>query len=384
VQTLIVPVTKQILVALLLTLANPPISDPFPPTHAPCPPPPPPHRRCEMWMTPSSSSKTKSTSSTPATSTSAPPSSSPPQHTGQTPLKPDLYAQKFVPQWLQQVNSLPAFHTFFAPSPAYIDFEEYAQTFLPKPLYASSPSTVFLATIQSARYALAVTPLGPQVPIQKLDIRNYAQHFRNALIEERSALAEEFKQYNLFETELETTPYGGMVMYKLNVPGLREYIPAIFVGDTLIIRAIRAPTSPHVGPFDGYEYVGYIWAIDRFGVSSPPHPVLPRIKTDVGQEFLILHLPDLQRINSALYNIPLSYNVQFYPRNTVETYQMMVSDVFAQRLAVDDWTRRMLFPEKSHAKWLPERELGRAKFNLKWIDEELNYEQQVHIPPLKT
>ena len=101
-------------------------------------------------------------------------------------------------------------------------------------------------------------------------MRNYTQHFRNALIEERRALAEEFKQYNLFETELETTPYDGLVMYKLNVPGLREYIPAIFVGDTLIIRAIRAPTSPLFGPFDGYEYVGYIWAIERFGVHLPP------------------------------------------------------------------------------------------------------------------
>ena len=58
---------------------------------------------------------------------------------------------------------------------------------------------------------------------------------------------------------------------------------------------------------------------------------------------------------------------------------MMVSDVFAQRLAVDDWTRRMLFPNKSHATWLPERELGRAKFDIEWVDKELNYEQQVPL-----
>ena len=81
-----------------------------------------------------------------------------------------------------------------------------------------------------------------------------------------------------------------------------------------------------------------------------------------------------------MYNIPLSYNVQFYPRNTVETYQMMVADVFGQQLAVDDWTRRMLFPDKSHATWLPERELGRAKFDIEWVDKELNYEQQVSVP----
>ena len=56
---------------------------------------------------------------------------------------------------------------------------------------------------------------------------------------------------------------------------------------------------------------------------------------------------------------------------------MMVSDLFSQRLAVDDWTRRMLFPDKDHAKWLPERELGRINFNLEWIDKELNYEQRV-------
>jgi hypothetical protein len=56
---------------------------------------------------------------------------------------------------------------------------------------------------------------------------------------------------------------------------------------------------------------------------------------------------------------------------------MMVSDVFAQRLSVDDWTRRILFPEDHHAIHLPMRELGKAEFNLKWVDPELNYEQQV-------
>ena len=78
-----------------------------------------------------------------------------------------------------------------------------------------------------------------------------------------------------------------------------------------------------------------------------------------------------------MFNIPESYNVQFLPRNTVETYQMMVADIFGQRLFEDDWSRRMLFPDKNHAILLPERELGRANFDLKWIDEDLNYEQQV-------
>ena len=238
-----------------------------------------PPSRNEMWMTPSSSKKTASTSSTPATSTSVLPSSRTSSQTTTPVVKPDLYAQTFVPQWLQLINSLPALHTFFSPGPAYTDFEEYAETFLPKPLYAASPSTAFLATIQSARYALDVPPYGPQIPLNKLDMRNYAQHFRNGLIEERRALAEEFKQYNLFETKLETTPYGGVVMYKLSVPGLREYVPAIFVGDTIIVRAIRAP-SRFFGPFDGYEYVAYIWAIDRFRVIHPnQHP-----KTDETDE----------------------------------------------------------------------------------------------------
>jgi hypothetical protein len=79
-------------------------------------------------------------------------------------------------------------------------------------------------------------------------------------------------------------------------------------------------------------------------------------------------------------SVPVNYNVQFYPRTSIETYQMMASDVFAQRLSVDEWTRRMLFPGEQHALWLPKRELGKAQFNLKWEDKDLNYEQQV--PPL--
>jgi hypothetical protein len=56
---------------------------------------------------------------------------------------------------------------------------------------------------------------------------------------------------------------------------------------------------------------------------------------------------------------------------------MMAADFFGQRLPVDDWSRRMLFPDQRDAIWLPERELGRAKFGLDWVDKELNYEQQV-------
>ena len=59
---------------------------------------------------------------------------------------------------------------------------------------------------------------------------------------------------------------------------------------------------------------------------------------------------------------------------------MMGADLFGQRLALDGWTRGMLFPNEDHAIWLPERELGHVNFNLEWIDKELNYEQRV-IPP---
>lgn len=56
---------------------------------------------------------------------------------------------------------------------------------------------------------------------------------------------------------------------------------------------------------------------------------------------------------------------------------MIAADVIAQRLTNDEWSRRMIFPERSHAILLPERELGRVNFDLDWIDKDLNYEQQV-------
>lgn len=61
----------------------------------------------------------------------------------------------------------------------------------------------------------------------------------------------------------------------------------------------------------------------------------------------------------------------------VETYQMMASDVFAQLLPTDEWMQGMLFPEQRHTIWLAERELGKMRFDLEWVDKELNYEQQV-------
>jgi hypothetical protein len=57
---------------------------------------------------------------------------------------------------------------------------------------------------------------------------------------------------------------------------------------------------------------------------------------------------------------------------------MMAAEFFGKRLTKDDaWSQRMLFPDQSHAVNLAARELGKAKFDIPWIDKELNYEQQV-------
>jgi hypothetical protein len=56
---------------------------------------------------------------------------------------------------------------------------------------------------------------------------------------------------------------------------------------------------------------------------------------------------------------------------------MMAADIFAGLFPNDEWSVRMLFPEQKHAIWVPERELGKVRFDLKWVDKELNYEQQV-------
>jgi hypothetical protein len=97
-----------------------------------------------------------------------------------------------------------------------------------------------------------------------LEIANYAAHFYNELIDERQALAEDLEQYNLYEVPL--TPIlwpTGLFAYRINVPGLREYlppiIPSIFVGDTIVIRAVY----PAQNYFDGDECVAYICGIDR-------------------------------------------------------------------------------------------------------------------------
>jgi hypothetical protein len=58
---------------------------------------------------------------------------------------------------------------------------------------------------------------------------------------------------------------------------------------------------------------------------------------------------------------------------------MMAADIFAG-LSTHEWSTRMLFPEQKHAIWVPERELGKVRFDIKWVDKELNYEQQVRCP----
>ena len=114
--------------------------------------------------------------------------------------------------------------------------------------------------------------LGPQIPPQQMNNRNYAIRLRNLLVEERKSLALDFKQYNLFEIALHPLAHD---LYRIDVPGLREdNTPAIFVGDSLSVRAIRAKfakfsTYGTVKYFDGTEYIAYISAIDRLNVCPP-------------------------------------------------------------------------------------------------------------------
>jgi hypothetical protein len=184
-----------------------------------------------------------------------------------TEWKPDLFAQKFVPAALHNINSAHALYTVHCPSPAYVDFEEYAQSFLAKPFYHACASSRFLSSIRDPRYAMDTPTLGPQIPSQEMHIRNYAVRFRNLLIEERKSLVLDFEQYNLFEINLQPLE---LDVYRIDVPGLREdNTPAIFVGDCLSVRTIRASVSVYgtVKYFDGTEYIAYISAIDRFNVS---------------------------------------------------------------------------------------------------------------------
>jgi hypothetical protein len=211
-----------------------------------------------MWMTPSSSNP-RSVPLTPSTSAST-----------TTEWKPDLFAQKFIPRELLSVNTAPVLYTVHCPAPPYVDFEEYAQSFLPKPLYHSCASSQFLSSIRDARYAMDTPTLGPQVPVQQLNIRNYSVHFRNMLIEERKSLMLDFQQYNLYEVPLQPLEQD---KYRIDVPGLREdNTPAIFVGHSLSVRTIRI-TLPMYGAvkyFDGTEYIASISAIDRMNVTPRP------------------------------------------------------------------------------------------------------------------
>lgn len=212
-----------------------------------------------MWITPSSSTS-KSVPLTPSTSAS-------------TEWKPDLFAQKFIPRDLQSINNALVLYKVHCPFPAYVNFEEYAQSFLPKPLYRSCASSQFLSAIGEARYAMDTPTLGPQVPWQQVNLRDYSVHFRNMLIEERKSLLLDFKQYNLYEAPL--LPLEGQDTYRIDVPGLREdNTPAIFVGYSLSIRAIRLNMTIYgsMKYFDGTEYIACISAIDRMNVpTSPPY-----------------------------------------------------------------------------------------------------------------
>jgi hypothetical protein len=180
------------------------------------------------------------------------------------------HATRFVPRQLQNVNTLEPLEVVHCPGPHYLDFEEYAHSFLPKGLFEKVPSTQFVRSISSERYWIGVEPDGAQIPLERLSVENYVDHFRNGLIEERRQLKEEFKLYDLYEVKI--LPYK-KDSYALTVPGLRDYVPGVLVGDAIKIRCVRPQPSFNiygmvgtVDQFDKIEYVAYISGIDRLKV----------------------------------------------------------------------------------------------------------------------
>jgi hypothetical protein len=201
--------------------------------------------------------------------TSDMPNGAPPVTTAGSGLR--LHAPRFVPQRQRDINLYSAKQVHYCPYPDYVDFKEYALSFLPKTVFENAPSTQLLQAIESDRHKIGVVPDGPQIPLSSLSPELYGCHFRNGLIEEKRELQAEFKQYNLYDVRFLEDPKR-KDWYIVTVPGLREYVPGVFAGDVIIIRGVRYPGRNlfhnYVGPqFDGNEYVAYIWSIDRQKVS---------------------------------------------------------------------------------------------------------------------
>lgn len=144
--------------------------------------------------------------------------------------KLDIYAPSYVPLWLTAVNESIAIPRYCSLLET-INYADYVSSFAGRQ-FLQPLASVNLPTIQNEN-----VPVRQSASPESLSLETYGPYFWEALENEVSAEAAELRNCNLFVATLESQDLSGS-LFRLRVPGLREYSPRVDLGDVVRVRPL--------------------------------------------------------------------------------------------------------------------------------------------------
>ena len=110
-----------------------------------------------------------------------------------------------------------------------------------------------------------------------MDIQLYKHHWHSRLQNELAAQSTQYAECNLYNIDIQLHNQQRH-LYKIHVPGVREYLPRIDLGDTIMIRPLVPVLNGNIGQeakewsvsrdglapgFSGQEHHATVWSVLR-------------------------------------------------------------------------------------------------------------------------
>ncbi|KXT13835.1 hypothetical protein AC579_32 [Pseudocercospora musae] len=266
----------------------------------------------------------------------------------------DAYAPPYVPLKLKQLNQAAALVVPSTPAPC----TQYAS------YTASFAGHSFLASRDFPPGTTVEDPSSNGAEAASLVSSTYKSTFATALRQEETALRQEYEAHAIYQTSLTQTPSDAAhSMYRLIVPGLREFNLPLEVGDIVRLKQLRFDARGELIVFSGFTapdrapvpgsldvcHEAVVWVIDRMN------------------ETLFLRLDGLRPM-SMLFNA--SFTIQ---SSRADALHRAVNEAHAHLQESHSWLRAMLFPTRDDGAM--QHKLNPSAFNFELFDDELNHEQ---------
>ena len=299
-------------------------------------------------------------------------------------FKMDVHTKPYVPEAIASINRLPC---ILVPSePLRVqDYHAYIATFAGTSFLDSQPPV----TVDQQRISQQLAPS------EQLHPSTYRRHFQACLFEEHVAQKNAICSQDMFNVHLIPLDSTSM-LFEMTVPGLREGIPEVNLGDTIMMRQLildprtRLPMrsnvhlnnpEDHIHGFTGLQHMAIVYGISKIQerVMLKIEGLRAQLQLDFNVSF---QYPE--RISSALQRA-----LNFTSNSLEAAYMPLEGNHDSTRLASSyvnrnqareplkegDWLRHMLLPRAADG--IFDNALPSSVFQQTWFDTQVNYEQKV-------